>query len=147
MLNQVILRYSIFDIRYSLFPRCLVIFITYINFSINSMRTAFLLLGCLLTGKIASAQQFGGYPPSTRWKQINTDTVRVIFPGGLGLEKQAADVANTAQRLGRQTSATIGERIRKISIVLQPRTTISNGYVGLGPWRSEFHLIPPQSSF
>jgi hypothetical protein len=111
------------------------------------MRKVFLLIGCLLTGSILFAQQFGGYPPSTQWKQINTDTVRVVFPAGLGLEKQAADVANTAQRLGRQTSGTIGDRIRKISIVLHPYTTISNGYVGLGPWRSEFHLIPAQSSF
>ena len=26
------------------------------------------------------AQQFGGNPPSLKWRQINTDTARVIFP-------------------------------------------------------------------
>jgi len=31
----------------------------------------------------ASAQEFGGNPPSLKWKQINNDTVRIIFPDGL----------------------------------------------------------------
>ena len=111
------------------------------------MRKLFLLI-CLISVCIfLHAQQFGGHPPSTKWNQINTDTLRVIFPAGMGLEGEAADIATTIQRLGAQTSPTIGSRIHKISIVLQPQTTISNAYVGLGPWRSEFHLMPPQNSF
>jgi hypothetical protein len=31
--------------------------------------------------------------------------------------------------------------------VLQNQTTISNAYVGLGPFRSEFFLTPAQNSF
>jgi hypothetical protein len=30
-------------------------------------------------GLVASAQQFGGFPSGTKWKQINTDTARIIF--------------------------------------------------------------------
>lgn len=111
------------------------------------MRKAVLFSVCIIICNILSAQQFGGHPPSTQWKQINTDTVRVIFPAGLHLEPQAAAIANTAHALGRITHASIGDRLRRISIVLQPRTTISNGYVGLGPWRSEFYLTPRQNSF
>jgi hypothetical protein len=111
------------------------------------MRKLFLLICLLPVCSLLQAQQFGGHPPSTKWNQINTDTLRVVFPAGLGLEKQAADIATTVQRLGEQTSSTIGNRMHKISIVLQPKTTISNAYVGLGPWRSEFHLMPPQNSF
>lgn len=111
------------------------------------MRKLLLLACCLPVIKSLQAQQFGGHPPSTKWNQINNDTIRVIFPAGLGLEKQASDVATTVQRLGVQTAPTIGDRVRKISIVMQPRTTISNGYVSLGPWRSEFYLMPPQSAF
>jgi Tol biopolymer transport system component len=51
------------------------------------------------------------------------------------------------QKLSGQTLPTIGSRQRKISIVLQPYTTISNAYVALGPKRSEFYLMPPQSPF
>ncbi|MCS3799410.1 TolB family protein [Niastella sp. OAS944] len=111
------------------------------------MRKLLLLACCLPVINNLQAQQFGGHPPSTKWNQINNDTIRVIFPAALGLEKQAADVVTTVQKLGVQTSSTIGDRVRKISIVMQPRTTISNGYVSLGPWRSEFYLMPPQSAF
>ncbi|MFL5745106.1 MAG: TolB family protein [Niastella sp.] len=93
------------------------------------------------------AQQFGGHSPATKWNQINNDSIRVIFPEGLGLEKQAADIAASVQKLAIQTAPTIGNRLRKISIVLQPYTTISNAYVALGPWRSEFNLMPSQNPF
>lgn len=92
-----------------------------------------------------NAQQFGGIPPSIKWKQINTDTLRVIFPAGL--EQQAQQVADLSISLSKQTIGSIGGRIRKINIVLQNQTTVSNGYVGLGPYRSEFQLTPDPNSF
>lgn len=105
-----------------------------------------LFLALLITSCSASmAQQFGGHPPSTRWRQVNTDSVRVIFPAGL--ESSGKEVAGIIARIGQQPQGLLGNRLRKISIVLQPNTTISNGYVGLGPWRSEFYLTPPQNSF
>jgi hypothetical protein len=111
------------------------------------MRKLLLFICCLPVVGLLRAQQFGGHPPSTKWHQINNDTLRVIFPAGAGLEKQAADIAATVQKLSDQTLPTIGSRLHKISIVLQPYTTISNAYVGLGPRRSEFYLMPPQSPF
>jgi hypothetical protein len=91
------------------------------------------------------AQVFGGHPPAQKWLQINTDTVRVIFAPGL--EKIAAEIVDITRGLNNATTQTIGWRTRKINIVLQNQTTISNGYVGLGPWRSEFYLTPMQNSF
>jgi hypothetical protein len=58
----------------------------------------------------------------------------VIFPQGL--DSTAARIAAIAQRLNSITLPTIGPRRQKINIVLQPYTTISNGYVALGPFRS-----------
>jgi hypothetical protein len=91
------------------------------------------------------AQQFGGNPPSLKWRQINTDTARIIFPAGL--ETQAEQVAAIVHRLARATIPTIGGRQKKIDIVLQDQTIIPNGYVGLAPFRSEFQLTPEQNSF
>jgi len=91
------------------------------------------------------AQQFGGNPPSLKWKQINTDTARIIFPAGL--ETQAQQVAAMVHALSRSTLNTIGPQQRKINIVFQNQTTISNGYVGLAPFRSEFELTADQNSF
>jgi hypothetical protein len=93
----------------------------------------------------ANAQPFGGNPPSLKWKQVNTDTVRILFPEGM--EKQAQEVAAIVQRLNRITLPTIGYRLHKIDIVFQNQTTISNGYVQLAPFRSEFELTADQNSF
>ena len=103
-----------------------------------------LLLLLLVSSSSLIAQQFGGNPPSLKWKQINTDTVRVIFPNGL--EKVAREIAAIGHQLG-ATQTTLGNRLRKINVVLQNQTTISNGYVGLGPYRSEFYMTPQQNSF
>lgn len=91
-----------------------------------------------------SAQQFGGNPPSLKWEQINTDTVRVIFPRGMSL--QGERVANTVLYLNRYTRGSIGNGEKKVNIVLQNQTLQSNGYVQLGPFRSEFYLAPPPNS-
>src|SRR3982751_881313 len=91
------------------------------------------------------AQRFGGNPPSFKWKQVNNTAAKVIFPAGM--DSSAYRVASIAQLLNQQTLPTIGTRQRPIDIVLHPNTIISNGYVALGPFRSEFYLTPAQSSF
>ncbi|HVU96370.1 MAG TPA: hypothetical protein VHE34_14170 [Puia sp.] len=108
-------------------------------------RRLHLLLAAVLLSTSLSAQVFGGNPPSLKWRQLNTDTARIIFP--TGLDSQAQFVAAIVHRLAGTTRPTIGPRQRKIDIVLQNQTTIANGYVGLAPFRSEFQLTPEQNSF
>jgi hypothetical protein len=91
------------------------------------------------------AQQFGATPSSIKWRQINTDTARIIFPEGL--EKQAIRAATVLHAMQAKHASTIGDSLKKISIVFNPFTTYSNGYVGLSPWRSEFYLTAPQDAF
>ncbi|MDP4258851.1 MAG: hypothetical protein Q8937_11535 [Bacteroidota bacterium] len=100
---------------------------------------------CLMMTSSLAAQQFGGNPPSLKWKQIDIPTARVIFP--VGLDSQAQQVAAIVRQLGSSTVSTIGGRTRKINIVLQNQTIIPNGYVALAPFRSEFLLTPEQNSF
>ncbi|NCI45857.1 TolB family protein [Sediminibacterium soli] len=109
------------------------------------MQRQSLLVVSLLLGVALQAQRFGGNPASVRWKQVNTDTVRVIFPAGM--ESSAQRVAGAAHLLQRNHSRSIGDQVRKISIVLHDQTLVSNGYVGLAPYRSEFYLTPPQDPF
>ena len=90
-------------------------------------------------------QEFGGNPPSLKWKQIDNNIARIIFPKGL--ELQALQVASLVHALNKNTLNTIGSKQRKINIVFQNQTTISNGYVGLAPFRSEFQLTADQNSF
>ena len=101
-----------------------------------------LFLSCIL---MAGAQEFGGNRFSTRWRQLDTDTARIIFPRGL--DTSAARVANLIHTVAEKNNLPLGEKLKKINIVLQPHTTISNGYVGLGPFRSEFYMNPPADNF
>jgi hypothetical protein len=86
--------------------------------------------------QIAQAQEFGGHPFNQKWKQINTDTVRIIFQEGF--EKQASRIARIEHYLASSPSLSLGNKFKKINIVLQNHTLQSNGYVGLAPFRSEF---------
>jgi hypothetical protein len=91
------------------------------------------------------SQQFGGNPPSLKWKQIHTDSVRIIFP--TGLDSQAQRISNIIHYLAAEKPVSLGDRLKQINIVLQNQTIISNGYVGLGPFRSEFFLTPFPNNF
>ncbi len=90
-------------------------------------------------------QIFGGNPPFVKWKQINTPSSRVIFPAGM--DSVATRITNIISYIKDPTEKTIGPKSKKINLVLQNQTTISNAYVGLGPFRSEFFMTPAQNSF
>ena len=105
----------------------------------------FLLLLILMICSRGFAQIFGGNPPSIKWKQINTPLATVIFPAGL--DSTAERIANIITYINGPTQNTIGTKSKKINLVLQNQTTVSNAYVGLGPFRSEFLITPLQNSF
>jgi len=92
-----------------------------------------------------SAQQFGGNPPRRKWKQVNTDTARIIFPEGR--DSVANRVSSIVHYLAANKSISLGDQLKKINIVLQDQTIIPNGYVQLGPFRSEFFLTPDPNNF
>ena len=108
---------------------------------IRRLLTTLLCITCIA----ASAQDPGLRRPSIRYHQIKTDTIRIIYPEGT--EATAQRIAHLTTTMARQRPFTTGAPLRKIDILLQNATDIPNGYVGLGPWRSEFYLTPPQSSF
>ena len=99
----------------------------------------------LLVACLAMAQQFGGNPPAHQWNQINTDSARIIFPKGL--DSQANRVASIVHYLAAERPVSLGSQLKKINIVLQNETTVPNGYVQLGPYRSEFFLTPDLNNF
>jgi hypothetical protein len=109
------------------------------------MKKLLLLIWFIAAVMAAKAQQFGGNPPSIKWKQVNTPAAKVIFPAGM--DSLGFRVANTIERINKPTQPTIGTKQKQVSIVLQNQTTISNAYVGLAPFRSEFYLTPAQNNF
>jgi hypothetical protein len=109
------------------------------------MRKLFFVTVVFLFTTVVSAQQFGGHPSSHKWQQLNTDTARIIFPAGL--DSQANRVASIIHYLAKNKPVSLGDQLKKINVVLQNQTTVANGYVGLGPYRSEFYMTPVMDNF
>ena len=64
-----------------------------------------------------------------------------------GLDSQAQRAVSLVHRLAAHDSFRLGKRIKPIDIVLQHRSVISNAYVQLGPFRSEWMLMPDLNNF
>ncbi len=81
-------------------------------------------------------------PPSVKWYRVNTPNFRVLYPKGF--EEQAQRVANTLEHIREPEAKSLGVRPKKISIILQNQSSVSNGFVSIVPKRSEFYTMPPQ---
>ena len=108
-------------------------------------RIIFIIGLILFASGTLNAQQFSGFPPSVKWKQINTDTARIIFPAAV--DSQAQDVAAIIHKIIAQRPNSLGSDVRKINIIMHNNTTFANGYVALGPFRSEYYLVPGSDIF
>lgn len=89
-------------------------------------------------------QRFGANPSSVKWKKIRGTAADIVFPNGS--DADALRVNAITRLLDKQDSGRLGNARLRIPIVLQTLPTVSNAYVGLGPWRSEFFLFPPQNA-
>lgn len=81
--------------------------------------------------------------PHLRWQQINTDHFKIVFPKGF--EGQAQRMANTFEHIRTPEAKSLGVEPRKISVILQNQSSVSNGFVSITPRRSEFFAMPSQN--
>ena len=85
-----------------------------------------------------------GESSSVKWKQIDTEKVKVVF--ATGMESQAQRVANKIHEILENNTESIGGDYSKVSILLHNNTTVTNGFVSSFFFRSEFFISsPPQS--
>lgn len=84
-------------------------------------------------------------PPSIKWEQLTDDSLRILYPQGT--DEKAERVAALMLRFASLDPINQEGRYRPITVVLQPQTNISNGYVGLAPYVSEFYLQPHENPF
>ena len=87
---------------------------------------------------------FSTNPPSIRWYQLNTPNFKVLYPQGFDF--QAQRMANTLEQVHAPEAVSLGRRPKKISVILQNQTAVSNGFVSLAPRRSEFYTMPSQDN-
>ncbi|GHN01721.1 hypothetical protein WSM22_32100 [Cytophagales bacterium WSM2-2] len=82
-------------------------------------------------------------PASLRWYQIKTPNFKLLYP--LGFETQAQRMANTLEGIRGPEGKTIGSVPRRITVILQNQSAISNAFVSTAPRRSEFYAMPSQN--
>ena len=110
------------------------------------MKRVLYLFWVLVSGSsLVFGQQLGVNRNSIKWRQINTDASRIIFPDGQ--DSIANRIATLTAVLAERHRGTVGNKLKKVDIVVQTENTQSNGYVSLGPWRSELYMTPPQDPF
>lgn len=108
----------------------------------KSLAFTFLSVCLLLMPEFLTGQDFGSFRPGIQWNQINTKKLRVIFPEGF--ETQARQVSNLILFEDANNRTSIGPLTKKLDLVLNNEGVISNGYVTIMPFHSEFYTTPPQ---
>ena len=103
-------------------------------------RLLMMLMSCLSgSAGLLMAQDFpvlDTNPASVKWRQIKTEDFRIIFPSGF--EPTAQRMANTFQYIREPESRSLGTpSVSRMPVILQNRSSVSNGFVSLAPRRSE----------
>ena len=88
-------------------------------------------------------QDLGNHPSTIDWMHIDSQSARIIYPSNN--EKEARRIADIVEYLQKNGTTSIGEQTEKIDIILQTQQVISNGFVTLAPFRSEFFGTAPQN--
>ena len=106
----------------------------------------YLFVLCILFPAMDSqAQRLGYLPSKINWQRLKDDSLRIIFPEGQ--EENAKRAASLMLKLASVDPMAKDSRYKPISVILQPNTNVSNGYVGLAPYVSEFFIQPNENPF
>ena len=92
----------------------------------------------------SSGQELETLPASTKWSQIQTENFEIIFQNGF--ESEANRTANILETIHSPASQSLGIKPRTFSVILQNQNAISNGFVTIGPRRSEFFTTYSQDN-
>ncbi len=116
------------------------------NNLLDKIRSGVVIILCLIFFQPSLAQESVTQEtnaPGVKWYQVNTPNFRILYPKGF--EDQAQRVANTMETIREPEAKTMGALPKKISIILQNNSSLSNGFVTLAPRRSEFYTMPSQN--
>ena len=103
------------------------------------MKNILLTVFAVFIGSTSFSQQ---NPSSLKWNEINSEHAKIVFPAGL--ENQAQKVANLIDYLYPFETKTLTGKPKKLPLLFYNQSTVSNGFVGLRPWRSAWYVTPSQ---
>lgn len=94
----------------------------------------------------AAQEEIGLNPPSLKWRQIDGDAGRIIYPEGLdSLAFRAAGIMAWQRR--NDGSLVASGSTKRITTILQNQSAMPAGFSTPAPWRNEFYITPPQNLF
>jgi len=79
----------------------------------------------------------GNNPLDVKWRYIDSKALKVIFPAGN--ETEAIRLVNVINFISDSAAVSVGEKRLHLDMLLQTNQVVSNGYVGLSPYRSELY--------
>lgn len=101
----------------------------------------FLILSLSAAGQ--GVAPLGQSPPGIKWKQIQTNKFRIIFPEEITADAQR--IANALDNAYHDVASSLKSYPRKIPIVMQNQTVDNNAFVSSEGRRAEFFSTPPQN--
>ncbi len=102
-----------------------------------------ILIFCFSTLSFSQYYSTGQDPSGIKWKQINTEDFRLIFPAEY--EAKARYLAALFQDLKEKGGKDLKHSPKKFSVILHTQSATSNGLVAWAPKRMELYATPPQN--
>lgn len=108
------------------------------------MKKIALILSIIAFNSNLNAQTGSGNQPATmKWKTIENDHVRIIYPDST--IEAAKRIADLIMYINKNATISVGDKSRKIDLLLNTNNVNANGYVTVVPYKSEFYATAPQS--
>jgi hypothetical protein len=100
------------------------------------------IIAFLSLGTFTSAQfyEFGQDPASLKWKQLDTEHFRIVFP--IDFRDNAQSLALIMEKNYHANSAQLNHQPKKLSLIIHNQTVYSNAFVTWAPKRMEFFTFP-----
>lgn len=96
---------------------------------------------CSIFSIAVFSQNFGGTPANIKWQQVNSNAARIIFPKGYDTVGERVSAVVDALQLW--DAHALGNKRKKVNVVLHPFSNVPNAFVQLAPFESEFYLHQP----
>jgi hypothetical protein len=94
---------------------------------------------------VAQFYSLGQDPGSTKWKQMNSENFKLIYPQQF--EGKAQQLINLLENSRKYTPISLGAKVPKMPIVLHAQDITANAFSVWAPRRIEFYTAPPQSTY
>lgn len=85
------------------------------------------------------------YNPQNEYKEIKEDNIRIVYPKEM--KEEADEVLSTIIYQNKNNLISVEGAGKDFVIILNKDTTVSNGFVTMGPFRGEFFGTMPLSSY